>query len=183
MKKMISVLLCLALLLSCAAALAETAEKTEKTELKVSDTLTLRAAVPEGYEMVDLTADDQILYMLESKDKTKPVLFLSLGVDDSWPAGTKLNNISDEDLKQIENSKFLAYDPTVEISYTETAYGTKLLVASQADKSAVIFYSLYEGYEVEFDLLNVDGTELTQEQIDTCVKFLNDLDFVFTEKK
>jgi len=36
---------------------------------------------------------------------------------------------------------------------------------------------------VEFDLLNVDGTELTQEQIDTCVKFLSDLDFVFTEKK
>lgn len=180
MKKIISVLLCLALLLSCAAALAETAEK---TELKVNDELTLRAAIPEGYEMIDLTADDQILYMLESSDKTKPVLVLSLGVDDSWPAGTKLNNIAEEDLKQIENSKFLVYEPNTEISYTETAYGTKLLVAAQPDKSAVVFYSLYEGYEVEFDLLNVDGSELTQEQIDTCVKFLSDLDFVFTEKK
>ena len=54
MKKIISVLLCLALLLSCAAALAETAEK---TELKVNDELTLRAAIPEGYEMIDHTED------------------------------------------------------------------------------------------------------------------------------
>lgn len=28
----------------------------------------------------------------------------------------------------------------------------------------------------------LDGTALTQEQIDTCVKFLSDLDFVFAEK-
>ena len=29
----------------------------------------------------------------------------------------------------------------------------------------------------------LNRSELTQEQIDTCVKFLSDLDFVFTEKK
>ena len=46
----------------------------------------------------------------------------------------------------------------------------------------VIFYTLYEGYEIEFDLTMEDGTALTQEQIDTCVKFLSDLDLVFTEK-
>ena len=179
MKKLVSVLLCLALLLSCAAVLAETAEK---TEVKVNDGLTLRAVIPEGYEMIDLTDDDQILYLLGSEDETKPLLVLSLGLDDAWPAGTKLNNLSDEDLKEIENSKFLAYDADVEITYTETAYGTKLLVASQADKSMVIFYTLYEGYEIEFDLTMEDGTALTQGQIDTCVKFLSDLDLVFTEK-
>ena len=179
MKKIISILLCLALLLSCAAALAETVEK---TEVKVNDGLTLRAVIPDGYEMVDLTDDNGILYLFESKDETKPLLLLSLGVDDAWPAGTKLNNLSDEDLKEIENSRFLAYDPDMEITYTETAYGTKLLVAAQADRSMVVFYSLYEGYEIEFDLTMVDGSALTQEQIDACVTFLSDLDFVFTEK-
>ena len=179
MKKIVSILLCLALLLSCAAALAETAEK---TEVKVNDGLTLRAVIPDGYEMIDLTDDDSILYLLGSEDETKPLLLLSLGLDDAWPVGTKLNNLSDEDLKEIENSKFLAYDPDAEITYTETAHGTKLLVATQADKSMVIFYTLYEGYEIEFDLTMADGTTLAQEQIDTCVKFLSDLDLVFAEK-
>ena len=69
MKKLVSVLLCLALLLSCAAVLAETAEK---TEVKVNDGLTLRAVIPEGYEMIDLTGDDQILYLLASEDIRRP---------------------------------------------------------------------------------------------------------------
>ena len=179
MKKNISILLCLALLLSCMAALAETAEK---TELKVNDGLTLRAVIPDGYEMEDITEDDQILYLFSSQDETKPLLMLSLGVDDSWPVGTKLNTLSDEDLKGIENNKFLVYYPDMEITYTETAYGTKLLVGTLQDKSAVTFYTLYEGYEIEFVLVMKDGTSLTQEQIDTCVKFLSDLDLVFTEK-
>lgn len=181
MKKMISILLCLALLLGCTAALAETAT-VEKTEVKVNDGLTLKMVIPDGYEMTDLTDEDGILYMFASKDDTQPLLALSLGVDDSWPVGTKLNNLSDEDLKEIENSRFLADAPELEISYTETAYGTKLLVASEPDKSVVVFYTLYEGYEIEFDLGKLDGTALSQEQIDTCVKFLSDLDFVFAEK-
>ena len=181
MKKIISILLCLALLLNCAAVLAETAT-VEKTEVKVNDNLSLRMVIPDGYQMVDLTENDEILYMFSSEDETQPILVLGLGVDDAWPAGTKLNNLSDDDLKEIENSRFLDYDPDLEISYTETAYGTKLLVAAEADKSIVVFYTLYEGYEIEFDLAMENGTALTQEQIDNCVKFLSDLDFVFVEK-
>ena len=97
----------------------------------------------------------------------------------------KEGNYSFIDRDEYEDKRkamLLAYDADVEITYTETAYGTKLLVASQADKSMVIFYTLYEGYEIEFDLTMEDGTALTQEQIDTCVKFLSDLDLVFTEK-
>lgn len=181
MKKMISILLSIALLLSCTAALAETATA-EKTEVKVNDGLTLKMVIPDGYEMEDLTDEDGILYLFVSKDDTQPFLLLRLGVDDSWPVGTKLNNLSDEDLKGIENAYFLEYAPELEISYMETAYGTKLLVASEPDKSIVVFYTLYEGYEIEFDLSKRDGTPMTQEQIDSCVKFLSDLDFVFAEK-
>jgi hypothetical protein len=181
MKKCISILLCLAICLSCAAALAETVT-VEKTELKVNDSLTLRAVIPEGYEVVDLTDEDGIFYAFGSKDETKPILMLSMGVDDSWPVGTKLNTLSEEELKGIENSKFLDIDPDVQISYTETAYGTKLLVATDADKSAVVFYTLYEGYEIEFLLAMSNGTALSQEQIDASVKFLSDLDLVFTQK-
>ena len=70
----------------------------------------------------------------------------------------------------------------MEISYTETEHGTKLLVAKYTESNVVIIYTLYEGYEIEFMLSNVDGTELTSEQIDTCIKFLSDLDFVKIEK-
>ena len=179
MKKIVSILLCLALLLSCAAALAE--KTAEKTELKVNDSLTLMAAIPEGYEILNLSDEEGILYMFQSKDETQPILALGLGVDDSWPQGTKLNNLGEEDLKTIENTKFLEYDPDMEISYTETEHGTKLLVATEKDKSIVVFYTLYEGYEIEFDLAKLDGTALSQEQIDSCVKFLSDLDLIISE--
>ena len=53
---------------------------------------------------------------------------------------------------------------------------------SLPDKSEVIIYSLYEGYEVEFTLLAVDEAGLTQEQIDACIKVLSDMDFVAPEK-
>ncbi len=69
-----------------------------------------------------------------------------------------------------------------EISYGETEHGTKLLIAQLPDKSEVVIYSLYEGYEIEFTLVAVDEGGLTQEQIDACIKVLSDMDFVAPEK-
>jgi hypothetical protein len=182
MKKIISVLLSLALLLSCAAAFAETAEKTEFGTLKVNGEFSIQAPVPAGYKVEIRRADEtRILAYFEHEDETEPILQLSVGLEDSWEPGSKLNNISDEDLKEIEAS-FYWDDPDFEISYGETEHGTKLLIAQLPDKSEVVIYTLYEGYEIEFTLMATVEGGLTQEQIDTCIKVLSDMDFVAPEK-
>jgi hypothetical protein len=200
MKKIISILLSLALLLSCAAALAETAETTEtaetpataetlataeKTDLGsvyVNGEFALKAAIPEGYDMEIIDNDfNGIMAVFTNEDKNKPLLVLTVGLEDAWEPGSLLNNVSAEDLAEIEAS-FYEEDNPVEIYYTETEHGTKLLVAKYTESNMVIIYTLYEGYEIEFMLSNADGTELTSEQIDTCIKFLSDLDFVKIEK-
>ena len=182
MKKIISILLGLAVLISCTAALAETAEKSVLGSVYVNGEFTLKAAIPEGYTMETIDSDSNgIMVLFNSEDIDKPILLLTIGLEDSWEAGTRLNNVSAEDLAEIEAS-FYEEDNPVEISYTETEHGTKLLVANYAESNMVIIYTLYEGYEIEFMLSNVNGTELTSEQIDSCIKFLSDLDFVPIEK-
>lgn len=182
MKKIISILLSLALLLSCVAALAETVAKEALGTLSVNGEFTIEAPIPEGYRMKIKRADEtRILAYFEPDDETKPILQLSVGLEDSWEPGSKLNTISDEDLKEIEAS-FYWDDPDFEISYGETEHGTKLLIAQLPDKSEVVIYSLYEGYEIEFTLVAVDEGGLTQEQIDACIKVLSDMDFVAPEK-
>ena len=182
MKKIISVLLSLALLLSCAAAFAETAEKAELGTLSVNGEFTIQAPIPEGYKMTMKRQDAvRIIAVFKSEDETKPVMELSIGLEDVWEPGTRLNDVSDEDLAAIESS-FYWEDPDYQISYTETEHGTKLLIAQLPEKSTVVIYSLYEGYDIEFTLMDLNDNELTQEQIDTCIKLLSDTDFVAPEK-
>ena len=160
MKKIISILLSLALLLSCVAALAETVAKETLGTLSVNGEFTIEAPIPEGYRMKIKRADEtRILAYFEPDDETKPILQLSVGLEDSWEPGSDF-----------------------EISYGETEHGTKLLIAQLPDKSEVVIYSLYEGYEIEFTLVAVDEGGLTQEQIDACIKVLSDMDFVAPEK-
>ena len=71
----------------------------------------------------------------------------------------------------------------VDISYRETAYGTKLLVAREKgdDTDFVDIYTIYKGYSIEFVV--TPGSEakdgkLTDEQIKQCIDFLTELDFI-----
>lgn len=178
MKKIVTILLSLALLMGCAAALAETAEKTTIGEVSINGEFTIQAPVPEGYTM-EITRADEIRIQAEftPADAAKPTLKLSIGWEDAWETGIKLNDVDEADLQAIEYS-FYWEDPDFQISYTETAHGTKLLVAKLPDNSTVYIYTLYEGYEIEFKLVSADPAGLTQEQIDTCIQFLSDMDFV-----
>ena len=58
MKKIISILLSLALLLSCVAALAETVAKETLGTLSVNGEFTIEAPIPEGYRMKIKRADE-----------------------------------------------------------------------------------------------------------------------------
>ena len=179
MKKVLSILLCLALLLSCAAAIGEAAEKTNLGSVNVNGDFTLQCAMPEGYSLKVTSSDNMgVSADLTSEDETKPILRLVLGFSDIWSDYERLNDVPEDELKEIEDSFYEEGGPDTKISYTETEHGTKLLIARMPDDSVGAIYSMYKGYEVEFTLVPAEGQTLTDEQFDLCVKFLSDLDFV-----
>jgi hypothetical protein len=187
MKKIISILLCLALVLGCAAAPAETAEKTELGKVTLNGKFTIKGNIPEGFTMTDALADTEghiteegmQIFLIFLPEGEGVLMTLTVGLQDDWPEGIKFNDVSAEDLAQIEES-FYEYDPGCEISYTETGLGTKLLQAVVEDKTEAIFYSLYEGYEIELSILSTSD-EITQEQLAAGIQFLTDMDFITPE--
>ena len=71
----------------------------------------------------------------------------------------------------------------VEISYKETGHGTKLLIAKETgnDTDFVDILAIYKGYFIEFNMTpnpKAASQTLTDEQIQMCIDFLTDLDFV-----
>ena len=93
----------------------------------------------------------------------------------------RLNDLTAEEVETLKAS-FTALNE-VEFSEMETSHGTKLLVAKETgeDEDFVDFISLYKGYSIEFVLTYPAGganQTLTDDQIQMCVNFLSDLDFV-----
>ena len=90
-------------------------------------------------------------------------------------------DLDEENLKLLEES-FTEMNE-VSIEYRETAYGTKLLVARETgnDTDFVDILTVYKGYSIEFVMTpNPEASiqELSEVQIQMCVDFLSDLDFV-----
>lgn len=186
MKKMIALLLALALTLGCAAALAETA--TEKKEnlgsVFVNGAFSIEAKIPEGYTYKVYEADASgasLTAAVETEDKNAPQMLISIFLNDSYEPHTRLNDVDEETLKAIEDSFQLDNDVT--FTYTETAYGTKLLQVTEVgdDPDFVDFYTIYEGYEVELIIgfrPEAENPVLTEDMIKTAIQFLSDMDFV-----
>ena len=70
----------------------------------------------------------------------------------------------------------------VNISYSETGHGTKLLIAREtgADTDFVDILAIYKGYFIEFNMTpnpKAVNQTLTDEQIKMCIDFLTDVDF------
>ena len=83
----------------------------------------------------------------------------------------------------IQGSFLNAVFDSEPIRYGETAYGTKLLIAREVgnDTDFVDILSVYEGYSIEFVMTpNPEASiqELSEVQIQMCVDFLSELDFV-----
>ena len=183
MKKLISLLLCAALLLSACAALAE--EKTDLVTININGAVSLKGNLPEGYKFTIVEQDTlHMIGWIASEDLTKPVLQLSVAYDESYYGVEKMNDLSEEELALIEEG--FRKDSDVSIEYTETSLGTKLIKVTEIgnDPDYVDFYSIYLGHSI--DLVLVAGPEaedpaLTQDQVDMCVRFLSDLDFVPAE--
>ena len=183
MKKITAIILCLVLALG-AFALAESIEtKTEIGSLDVNGAFTLKASLPEGYEIINYENDDlSSIWYIACEDTLKPIMILSIGFDEAYADVYRINDLSEEELNDLIETW---YEYEADITMTETAYGTKLIqVIETGDYTDFVdIFAIYRGYCVEFIMIPGDDADsLTQEQIDRCVEFLSELDFVPIEK-
>ena len=185
MKRMIAVLMCLAMLLGCAAAVAETTEKTFTGEVNVNGKFTVKWVAPEGYEATEVDAgDDGFMIMALVPDENnagKPMMTVSVAMDELLTDVNRLNDLDENALAQIEAT--FREEDEVDISYMETDYGTKLMVVKETKDGVdyVDFYTIYLGYEIELVLTQTEemaGTPITEEQIETVRRFLTDMELI-----
>ena len=106
MKKGISILLALALMLGCGAALAESTEaKTELGTLNVNGAFAIECAVPEDYSLSIQDQDSAyIRATLKSTDEAKPTVGISIAYNEEIADIDRLNDVSEEGLRLIEAS-------------------------------------------------------------------------------
>ena len=187
MKKIFAILLCLAVALGCASALAETAEKETIGQVNANGVFTLQCAIPEGYSVTSETDETGSVYAtIVSEDSSKPLMVIAIAFNELCAEVERLNDLPEEQLEFIKAT--FAEEDDVVFDTAETAYGTKLLVVKEVGDSAdyVDFYTIYKGYEIEFVLFagtaeNGESLPLTDEQIQMAIDFLSEMDFVAAE--
>ena len=149
--------------------------------LNVNGEFDLTCKLPEGYNLQVLKArGDRIVAAVLSQDMTKPQLYLSIAYDETYADVERMNDMNDDDLLILEDSFKDMND--VEISYEQTGYGTKLLVAKETgtDTDFVDILAVYKGYFVEFNMTpnpKAADQTLSDAQIRMCIDFLTDVDF------
>ena len=150
-------------------------------KLTVNGEFDLTCKLPEGYQLqVVNRKGSSIVASVLSEDMTKPQLYLSIAYDESYADVERMNDMSDEELAILEES-FKDLN-NVDISYRQTGYGTKLLVAREtgSDTDFVDILAIYKGYFVEFNMTpnsKAANQTLTEEQIRMCIDFLTNVDF------
>lgn len=188
MKKIIALVLSLALLLGCASALAET-EKTYTGEFNVDDQFTIKWVAPEGYVVEDVRSGNpgtMIARLVPAEgNEDKPIMLMSIAFDEQYAEVGRLNDLDAETLAEIEAT--FKEEDEVEITYMETAYGTKLMMIRETEDKVdyIDFFTIYLGYQVEFVMTksSEEGDAfITDEQIQTAIQFLSDVDFVPAEQ-
>ena len=182
MKKIMAILLSLALLLGCTAGLAETAEKQSFGSIRINGEFTLKGLIPEGYTVVPYEKkDDSLLVQIIPDDKSRPEMVLSIAFDEIYADVERLNDLDETALTALEET-FTITDPYAVITYDETAYGTRLLICRTLNDYSdyLDILSIYKGYMVEFVMVpgrSAAEKKLTDAQIASCIYFLSELDF------
>ena len=184
MKKVVAIILSLAMLLSCAACFAEAAEAAEVAEkeelgtVNVNGAFKIQGRIPEGYRLSFLNQNPMyIRCKLISESKEKPGVELTIAYAEDWADTERLNDVSEADLLEIEES--FREEDEVNIEYRTTAYGTKVMVVTEAleETDFVAVYTIYKGYELEF-VMTPGSNPLTEENTQMLVNFISEMDFV-----
>ena len=167
---------------------AESGDGTEKLgSLSVNGEFDLTCRLPEDYKLqVVNTRGEKIVASVLSDDMTKPEMYLTVAYDETYGDVERMNDLSEEDLKILEESFSDMND--VNITYSETGHGTKLLIAREvgSDTDFVDILTIYKGYFIEFNMTpnpKAANQALTDEQIKMCIDFLTDVDFNIPEGK
>ena len=191
MKKITALLLALALILGCCDALAEENAKTVLGTVDMTGAFKLQCSLPEGYKInIEQKHNEGLTAKISSEDPQKPTLLLVIEFDEMYYDVKRMNDLTDEQLEQIVDT--FPEDDQLDVNYTETAYGTKVMIVKgsanpedytdymegTAPVDYVAFLSVYEGYMIEIDILDESGTGLSDELIKTCIDFMSDLDFI-----
>ena len=149
--------------------------------LNVNGKFDLVCQMPEGYDLqVVNMRGSRIIASILPNDMIRPQMYLTIAYDESYGDVRRMNDMSEEELRILEET-FREMN-RVEISYRETGYGTKLLVAKEIgdDTDFVDILAIYQGYFIEFTMSPNEknaNKSLTDEQINTCIDFLTNLDF------
>ena len=180
MKKIIAMILSLAMLLCAVSAMAE--DKVTLGTVSVIGVFRLQSVLPEGYTLTPMdVTPEHYNALIASEDPAKPAMQLSIAFDEKYSDVERLNDLDDEALTLLEQT-FIDNDPEVEITYGETGYGTRVLVAKHDTEGEdfIDFFSIFRGYCVEFVLLPAKEGDrnLNDEQIAASVSFLTELDFI-----
>ncbi len=178
MRKIIALALCLALLLCAAAVQAdETEAKTRLGTLKVGEEFTIRSKVPENYIFSLVTSTELNLVGILTGGAGQPIITVSIAYNEDYAGVERFNDVDEATVQEIKDS-FLEMDEVV-FEDLVTAYGTRLLKVTQANRSFADIYTIYKGYELEF-ILSAQG-EVQDEDIRMLVDFISDMDFVPAE--
>ena len=185
MKKIIALILSLAMLLGCTAALAETAQRESMGNLKVKDAFNIMYKPMEGYDMiVENETDTEIYALFQAKDAKedddRPLMLLTIAYDDENSNVGRLNDLSAEEKDFLKDIWFIEYED-YDLEVRETAYGTELWVVREKDEEldimAANILTLYRGYMIEFYLIST-ADSLQEEYLQKAIDFLSDMDFV-----
>ncbi len=189
MKKLFALMLCAALLL-CGTAFAETAEPAAAQKeylgtLNVNGAFEIKCKIPEGYtvNIIDST-NTMITAVVSSQDKNKPTIITNVAFSDMYTVdgkALKMNDLTEEELAEIQ-ATFMDQMDDVTFEYTESAYGTKLMIVRGKinDVSVVDFYSVYESYEIDCVVTfepDSEVTTLSEEQVAMMLDFFSEMDF------
>ena len=169
MKRIIALALSLMLILGVSAGLAD-----EKTELGSVEAFSIWSIIPEGYTFSLITSNGLNLVGILSGGEGKPTVTVSIAFSEEYAGVERFNDVDEQTVQEIKDS-FLNMDDVI-FEDLETAYGTRLLKVTQANRSFADIYSIYKGYETEFVV--AAQSEVTDEDIQMLVQFISDMDFV-----
>lgn len=179
MKKLIALVLAAMLMISCAA-LAETAEK---TIVVFDESLSLAVPPVEGHTMEVINEDGLVCFRFMPDDMEAGLIFSTVIFptdDEEYARIARLNDLNEEQMQQYIDS-FIEEemnDPTTTI--LESGHGTKVLMINEqgAAHDYVYLCSVYHGFQINTYVDHMDGSEVTEEDINILMDYFTDLDFI-----
>ena len=146
------------------------------TAVNEIDGLTVLYAAPEGYGISYEKYDDgtMIIYV-NPTDETRAYYVVAVSKNESVPDGVRLNDLSDAD-----KTDFLAYisqnynDPTV--TDAVTGEGTQLYILNEngCETDYADICTIYQGHNVCMSIIKMDGSEITEDEIQTGIAICTD---------